>query len=129
MTFLEKLWKPFKDRASEPIQRMRLPVQILKFFSVNYYSGPLNNTRISGADHLHCGKSLYNLKWPSTYIESQPWIKNVVDCRTTWVWTAPVHLHVLLELKHTCNKRHTRAGSASALTFFLPVMYMPCDPQ
>lgn len=53
MTFLEKLWKPFKDRASEPIQRIRLPVQILKSFSVIYYSGPLNNTRLSGADHLH----------------------------------------------------------------------------
>lgn len=77
MPFLEKLWKPFKDRASETIWRIRLPVQILKSFSiksfsVNYYSGPLNNTKISSADHLHSGKSLYNLMWPSTYIESQP---------------------------------------------------------
>lgn len=36
MTFLEKLWKPFKG-MSEPIQRIRVLVQILKSFSFKPY--------------------------------------------------------------------------------------------
>lgn len=41
------------------------------------YSWPLNSLGVGGLGSLHSQKFMYNYSWPSTYVDSQPWIKNM----------------------------------------------------